>query len=1009
MSQAMRRTTACLLLWLITSTAHGQSFVLREEIGREWKHECVTFPLTDGPAELTPDNASLIGPDGEIAWQVLSSGHIAFHADLAPYEVAEFQLRSSTPVSPVASDLAVTENPKSVRIENSFTGIELLRSPPTGQGPIAGIRLQSGKWIASSLLECEERVVEWKLDVADSGSVLVEIVVTAEFEGGGEWTSRYRLYDREPVVLVDEEYSVSGKANHRLLLNDGFTADELFYRLGKGSIGKNQTWKIQDGRVFTMEPWLRWWMEDRQGSTFSVFNRNDTDLLTVAARHAADWVDPSIPQSRRVSPKVEVTRDETGVHANFPIAHGRRKWMLGVFPRDESLEVLDDETAHFQSPLPYQHLVRHGHFPLDRVKDYVLRWSTHRTHPSLLVTTKDVSQFVDRTQAARDEWLQKAKTFTNHVATIADSRLDEVLPIYFATRDYVEAQALERVLIDWTLTRLDQAIRQQFDQNGIPYGCAPHHQRAISVAISLADAVIDSPRLKPQERGRIYARIAFLSYAISRPDYWSEERGFSANPNMSTTVHGYRTRAACFLAGHPHAVAWARESLDALRNQLRVWADENGGWLEAPHYAMVSYDEILAALVMARNAGINDWLNTEPRIKGVIRWLAKISSPPDSRIGGYRHHPAIGNSYIREPCGQYGIAAWLFRESDSAFSAEMQWMFLQQNEYGQPGIGGFYPAFVGYRAMLSDPELPAKAPSYESDLFPETGVVLRNHFPSDRETQLHMIHGKNHEHYDFDSGALLLWGKGRLLANDFGYYGRAPQEHHNLVSSPTLAELTMKVSAYSTSRHFDYVDGTKGGWRRQIIFVKGETQESPSYFVVNDTVDKVPSAVWRMWFTADDVAVSKNVARVIGTEDVDTDVFFLAPADGEFAVERLTLTAGSGMSPDWIWGPLATTQIGLISEPQQSGRWTAVLFPRLKSEKPPRFECLANGRGVKVTHHAGVDYVFLSSSAFSFSDSEVDFDGTAGMLLNRGGAKPLSGAYGESRIESIGGSSSSLP
>ena len=39
---------------------------------------------------------------------------------------------------------------------------------------------------------------------------------------------------------------------------------------------------------------------------------------------------------------------------------------------------------------------------------------------------------------------------------------------------------------------------------------------------------------------------------------------------------------------------------------------------------------------------------------------------------------------------------------------------------------------------------------------------------------LHMIVGSHYQHYDFDSGSIIVWGKGRIVADDFGYYGRAP-------------------------------------------------------------------------------------------------------------------------------------------------------------------------------------------------------------------------------------------
>src|SRR5204862_2463066 len=101
----------------------------------------------------------------------------------------------------------------------------------------------------------------------------------------------------------------------------------------------------------------------------------------------------------------------------------------------------------------------------------------------------------------------------------------------------------------------------------------------------------------------------------------------------------------------------------------------------------------------------------------------------------------------------------------------------------------------------------AKAPAYGSELFPETGVVLRNKYPSERETMLYLIAGSHYQHYDFDSGSITLWGKGRIMADEFGYYGRAPVEDHSMVETGLSDGLNMRVKEFAPSAHLDYVRG----------------------------------------------------------------------------------------------------------------------------------------------------------------------------------------------------------
>ena len=152
------------------------------------------------------------------------------------------------------------------------------------------------------------------------------------------------------------------------------------------------------------------------------------------------------------------------------------------------------------------------------------------------------------------------------------------------------------------------------------------------------------------------------------------------------------------------------------------------------------------------------------------------------------------------------------------------------------GSGGFFPTLAGYRTLLGHDGIAPKAPIYGSEWFPETGVVLRSGFPSDRETQLLLIAGRNHDHYDHDSGSFTLWGRGRLLANDFGYNGQSAGADHNLLIAPDAPESAlMHVQSFATTEHFDCVFGVKRpeggkadrGWERRIAFVKSASPSAP--------------------------------------------------------------------------------------------------------------------------------------------------------------------------------------
>ncbi|MCY3020619.1 MAG: hypothetical protein NTW87_16495 [Planctomycetota bacterium] len=990
---------AVLALMLALGTAAGgeaDGFELRDYLNRTWRNECVRFRLNDAQWKHAQAGHALVAPDGRpTPYQVLPGANageraIEFPADLNAFETRSF--RFTTDQAKPTTDLAIEETDAAVKLSNKLTGIALSKTLKGG-GPIQQIRLNSGKWVGSSSLTSDQEVTSYAVEVTARGPVFAEAVCRVGWGEQSRWELRVRLNANEPVVLVDENCAYPGKAAaFALSLSEGFAAEELLFRYGRNAIGKNATWKIEPGEVFFLEPWLRWWERDRQGACFGVYNRQDPDLLAVAARQAGAWVDPQIGQEKQGRPQVPVTRTDKGLQLTFALRNAGRKWMICALQKDECLAVLQEKDA-CKSPLPYQYLIKHGHFPLNAVKDYVLRWQgDHENHPRLFVKKADLAKR-DKGDAAKHE--RAIAGYLRDPNPLNQFTMDGPLNAYYATGN----AELARYLAKNAARSLQECVDALVKQDGIPLGSAPHHLSAIPASIAMADAIMASAETAPEARERLLGQVAFLGYTLSRPDYWSPERGYAANPNMTTSVRGYLATVACCIPSHPLAAAWAKDAMAELKNQLDNWADSNGGWLEAPHYAMVSYDQILGAFLMAHNAGFNEYLY-EPKMKSVMQWFGKISTPPDSRLGGSRHLPCIGNTYLNEPTGEFGTLAYLWREKDPAFAAQMQWLHRQYKSYSYPGIGGAYPALAGYRSILQDASIPEQAPAWKSELFPETGVILRNTFPCDRETQLHLIAGRNHAHYDDDSGSITVWGKGRILADDFGYYGCAPPDDHSLLDSP-VARGTMQVRTFVPAERCDYVLGVKQAQTRQVLFVKDADPAKPNYFVIADTLAAAAPFTWRLWCTAAKVTPAGRLATVSGKEDVDMEVYFVSPAQVEPKTEERTRTSGSGMNAEGRWGPMATMQTGLLVTCPQEKTLTAVLYPRMKAEAAASFTPLADGKGVMVKSGAGTDYVFLSTTPFSFAEGPVKFSGTVGVAQLREG-KPVLCLPAEGTLEAQG-------
>jgi hypothetical protein len=992
---------ACPCFLLAQSNEGSEAFTLQDFLGRTWQNESVRFAASTAQLASARSGLPLIGSDRKpVLYQIVDGSAdappaIEFLADLNPFEKRTYHFDHMSNAA-TATDLKVEETPDTIRLINSRIGISIRKKLSEGQGPIEGVRLGSGRWIGNSLLLGAPPISSYSASLVARGPVFAEIVCDIKLTEARSWQMRLRIQADDPVVLVNEKFSLNDSTSFQLLLSPQFSPNGLFYRFGKASSegheGRLATWAIPtayEGAVFVLEPWLHWWERERQGTWFALYNEQRSDLLAIAARTPSVWVDPKRIE-QRASSQTFVTSDRDGLKWTLTLKDGARQWMIAALDKNASLAPLHDKNL-YQAPLPQQYQIKYSDFPLNRIKSEIIQWQDDESdHPRLIVAKNDIAALCAsfRPDPAKLEDYRKA--------LVRPYAMDEPIIYYLCTHDSELGRHLASTAVSW----VQDAVNMLVSQDAImTLGFAPHVQTAIATAVNLADVIWSSSYLSAELRNRLKAQVAILSYAVNSDDYWSPPRGFAANPNMTSTVAAYRALLGAMVPTHPLAAAWVAKGIDELKFQLEHWSDDDGGWLEAPHYAMASYDYLMGVFLMAHNGGFNDYLY-DPRMKRIAEWFAKISTPPDPQLDFHRHLPPIGNTYMREPTGEFGLIASLWKHKDPEFAANMQWMHQQQGAPAEPGLGGFYPTLAGFRQALLDHSIVAKPPAYQSELFPQTGVVLRDHFPSDRETQLYLIAGANHEHYDQDSGSFTLWGKGRLIANDFGYEGYMPADDHNMVVAADApgAEI-MQVAEFSAGPHLDYVEGDKGGaWTRKIAFIKDLDPRGPNYFIISDSLKTREPAAWRIWLTAEKVTIHGQNVEAVGKDDVDTDIFFVQPAEVNLSTERKTRQT-SGIAAGQ-YGSVSTTQTGLIAMSDGPG-FTAIVYPRLKSEPAPIVTELAGGKVIKVQSGGGTDYVFLASAPFTYQDREVSFSGTVGLVQTRGNQTQLS-LGGQGQVTAFG-------
>ena len=159
--------------------------------------------------------------------------------------------------------------------------------------------------------------------------------------------------------------------------------------------------------------------------------------------------------------------------------------------------------------------------------------------------------------------------------------------------------------------------------------------------------------------------------------------------------------------------------------------------------------------------------------------------------------------------------------------------------------------------------------------------------------------------------------------------------------------------------------------------------------MISDGLASSAPATWRLYLWAAKVTPAGQSVLMEGKEDVDMDILFARPEKVALKTEEVTRTSGCGLSATGQQGATKTSQTALTAG-LAGGGCTAVLYPRLKTQKTATFLSLAGGKAVKIVSAAGTDFVFLNDAPFSFKEGDVVFDGTAGAAMLRGTGVVLS-------------------
>ena len=1023
-------------------TAHAatKTIVLKEELNQKWSQELVGYPLEFGPGKCTADSIAATGPNGPLAVQLtdveyftdtkfVKSGRLMFVAtDLAPRTANTYTVTYGTqPTAPVASDLKITPGDGWVEVDTGHLGVRLLTGSKTYDvpaaaaqvpGPLQSISMGDGKWMGGSHLYGDIAVKSYEATLTDSGAIAAIVHYRYTLADGNVVTFKAQLAAGDSAVSWEMD---STKDDPTTGINFGWGqfpgVKQIAEPLQWGQWGHDHIVPLTPGdKPFAgLSPdtsIAAFWAD---GPSTMLMASAGGPTLRLASRDPGRWADPipmtyggyktwnldMIPMAwqnwQRKRTPVSYTADGT-ISMAVSFAKGERVWDVG-----------NGATAL-------------GH-RLDTVKDYVLEWPepANDQHPHLFMS-KAEEEAAWKNQTVDATTLGRLIGNSNYPGWAAEAYL------YGGGSHDMAAK-----------TKVAETLRDKLQALGNYDTMRQGH-----AVVGLYDALIDTDLVPAADRPLFRAQLAYLAYRSADPAMWSIERGYhSGNPNMSVSYGVMEGLIACEIPNHPMAKTWSDHTTAWVDKWLTDEVGANGEWkVEGAHYSQVSITPIVAYAIAAKRAGFHDF-TTDPRLKKMVLYYAKVWTPADPQRNNLRVSPAFGRGTSGDSTGIFGVMAKATQTSDPEYSAVMQWMWQQSGyelQFGDWRLGGFEPIYT-------DRSLPAKKPDWSSESFPSMLAVLRDGVGDPNENYLNIVAtddskqnldiwvpevggvaawfaygrqvskafawdvGYNERHELLRDGVFLArnWGAPNDSKSPFGYYTTTSPEaavfapradylrdtyHNTEADNRDWFEANIPAFPRVTAATKPTLD-----WTRQTLYMKDDTPSGPHYLLLRDTTGGGQPTEWQF----------RTLSEKIGTPDQTRDMTaFLADKPGYKIVparqlpggDRYTAIGQFGVDLDYFVAspsdtPRYTTRYGGSRDgvPEfedlfqlqlpGDGSYFVAVFPRKAADVSPVFSTLAGGKVIKVTGAFGTDYGFLSHDVVDAPAGDAMFHGTAGAVQDR--------------------------
>ena len=1071
--------------------AFEREILLEEHLGHSWEEALVhrrvqvarQGDLFAGQAALFRDGEPIpmqldnieVWPDGS-----LRAVDVVFRSDLSADGSRQFVLRSvkKLPKKASKSDLSLTLRDSVLELSNGHTAVRLPVGswhPPDGMskrseiaaalashlgvtepgeglpGPLLGVRLNSGRWTASSCLTAKEsfefeiQVIQpipeiaagqflgYETRVLAQGPLFHRVRVVYRFAEDGEYVVDVTLRSQESFIRLDERYRKAGA----LILDLGAglkpsSAAYLSYRVkpGQGAYpidydnpGRISLFLGWDGYYRRVEPALAF-MGDPAGDCLGLVS-TDTD-----------WLPHPYNQAFHVA-----TAPGKRLLAKASLTSGQRHWALHV-----------GKMADFPKPDIdfYRMWWQQVAFPLDKIVNWELVWPgmMDLEFPHTFLSRSELPEVRKRLQG--DPVIAK---FVKSVRPTQQRSLTDAAIVALYSGEANDMEVLKELFLkDNYIDQLPSAFLDQpgfFANNRFNYMQITDELLKRYVGTEL---MLGSDLLTPQQRRHTLTRIAFAVYVMDDLMYWPPNYPFNPHkdefypvyvqgtPNQKTCYITGRGISACMIRNHPRFQRWMGRVLAEFDRVVSDSVAPSGAHLESPFYSCrdtMRFGPFWTAVTRSGVGGaeVDKWT---PRLKRCYQYLSDMLTVREPRMGGRRVNHPVGRSSPGVIDPTMMIAAEPFGQGDLDFKRRMRWCWEEQ---GRPS-----PAIMGTTggrdmsltllafARLSGIE-PCESPPLKSVRYEGMGAIFRSQVGTEFESNVLFRHDPFAWNlYEGNNGAVYLYGKGAPLLPRFGGYWMGQQGQPNLMSIPfgnriifekgesvewtdALGNMTDYASLGNLA---DCASGTTRDkhWRREVLFAKDLDREDPLYLLVRDETNRPGSASALHWWVMSrqvqpDGLEKPGVVPVKGSDKAwlanlgknwkeapeltgqshhfeghcGVDLDLFIAAPAKPKIITDAVGVGPGLSYCVNRKLYEYQQLIRIEQPEGQGYLT-LLTPRWPGSDAPEYRTLGNGDGVAITSNGREDRLFVAGKATSFKDEAVIFIGRIG-FARIGGAASL--------------------